>query len=64
MTCNEENAVHEITEEENNKRVKLITAYLVTTTQRQEQTPTKYNANSGYLNTVPNPRQRESLDSN
>ena len=32
MTFNEENAVHEITEEENNKRVKLITAYLVTNT--------------------------------
>jgi hypothetical protein len=38
-------AVHEITVYENNKRnVKPITAYLVTTTLRQEQTPTKYNA--------------------
>jgi hypothetical protein len=47
MTLMKENGTkHEITHKyKNNKRnVKPITAYLVNTTQRQEQTPTKYKA--------------------
>jgi hypothetical protein len=44
----ERNAVHEITDTKDRKttkrNVKLITAYLVNTTQRQEQSPTKYKA--------------------
>jgi hypothetical protein len=58
-------ATHEITIQiQNNKRnVKPNYTLSGETTQRQEQSPTKYTVNPGYLNTVPHQRQQESPDS-